>query len=197
MKNVYIITLAMLLMPCISFAQSNNPKDIFDKTIKTSAKKAEMLDISPDNRYIIYTEETKSDINNNANLLEGDMSHNTFMLYDCITNKKTIIATSDDPFEIEGFGKALDVYVSNAQYLKGKVIFVTPAWVTCDAVMIYDIATQNIKLLSPGFNYMVTSSGRIKIESTTVLENRGRVGYDIYYDVDGNIIRKSDYYDFK
>lgn len=196
MKTVYIITLAMLLMPCISFAQSNNPKDIFDKTIKTSAKKAEMLDISPDNRYIIYTEETKSDINNNAKVQEGDLPHNTLMLYDCVTNKKTIIATSDDPFEIEGFGKAVDVYVSNAQYLKGKVIFVTPAWVTCDAVMVYDIATQNIKLLSPGFEYSITSSGSIKIESTTVLDDRGRVFYDIYYDVDGNIISKSDYYDF-
>ena len=162
----------------------------------TSARNAKMLNISTDNRYIIYTEETRSDISNNANLSEGDMPHNTLMLYDCVTNSKTIIATSDDPFEIEGFGKSIDVYVSKAQYFKGKVIFVTPAWMTCNAVMIYDIATQNIKLLSPGFDYSVTSSGSIKIESTTVLENRGRVGYDIYYDVEGNIIRKSDYYDF-
>lgn len=196
MKNLYVITLAMLLMPWCSFAQSNNPQNIFNTTIKPSAKNATILDISPDNRYIIYTVETKSDISNNANLDEGSMPHNTLMLYDCVTNKKTIIATSDDPFEIEGFGKAIDVNVSDAQYLKGKVIFVTPAWMTCNAIMIFDIATQNIKLLCPGFSYSITSTGSIKIESTTVLENRGRVGYDIYYDVDGNIIRKSDYYDF-
>ena len=196
MKNIYIIILAMLLIPWFSFAQSDNPESIFNTKIKTSAQNANLLDISPDNKYIIYTEETKSDISNNTYFDDGMISPNTLMLYDCVTNKKTIIATSDDPFEIEGFGKANYVNVSEAKYFKGKVIFVNPAWVTCDAIMIYDIATQAIKLLYHGYGFSITSTGYINIVSTTVLEDRGRVGYEIVFDIDGNIIRKSDYYDF-